>query len=712
MNPYLQKIEKALLHFTNPHGFLGLKEGRYIYQLSPNKKENFIMVKGELMPMELIDSRGIFVYESEEELSRDDYQVIHSDGTITLDPYSFRSSVSMVDVHLFDLGTHPELYKVLGSHFCNHDGVPGCRFAVYAPAARAVYLRCDMGNWREKVYPMRKVSDMGVYELFIPNCKDSMMYKFSMISQDYKEVLRSDPFGKKYELRPKSASMTYKEKPFLWSDRDYQSAKKRQSISRPINIYEMHLGAWHKGGIFPNFREIAGELVQYIKEMKYTHVEFMPITEYPLDESWGYQVTGYFAPTSRYGTADDFKYLVNHLHINNIGVVFDFVPAHFPKDVCFLSRFDGSAVFENDHPLMGTHPEWTTHIFDYSSKQVTNFLIASALFWIKEMHIDMIRVDAVQSILYLDHQRGEEYEPNHLGGVENLEGIAFLKKLNGAIKKYHPEVLVIAEDPSLYDGVTRSLEDGGLGFSMKWNIGWKHDLFKYISLSDEQKTKNHKMLLNSYKEIFREKYMLTISHDDVSGGAKSLVNRFSDKIEDKFAYLRLIYSVAIAHPGKKLFFMGTEVGQKEPFNEKDSFRKKPLSDHAQIKHKCFTRAINQLYLEEEVLFEIDFEEKGFAWIEPGDYNNSVISFLRKGVTGKLLVIHNFSRNSLENYFVSIPSIVSIKEIMNTDRCEYGGKGGENPRIKIHKDGRGVYLDVPRLSTVICKVVQGDKRRYV
>jgi 1,4-alpha-glucan branching enzyme len=712
MDPYLSKIKKALLNPSNPHGFLGLKEGRYIFQLSPNMKENFLIVKGERVAMQLIDSRGIFVYESDEKISRDDYKVIHSDGTIGLDPYSFPPSVSMVDVHLFDGGDHPELYKMLGAHFCMHDGAHGCKFAVYAPAARSVYLRCDMGNWREKVYPMRKVSDLGVYELFIPGCRDSMMYKFSMISKDYKEVLRSDPFGKKYELRPKSASMTHKEKPFLWADEKWAAARKEQTATRPINIYEMHLGAWNKSGIFPNFREIAGELVDYIKDMGYTHVEFLPITEYPLDESWGYQVTGYFAPTSRYGSAEDFKSLVDHLHINNIGVVFDFVPAHFPKDDCFLSRFDGTPLFENDHPLMGTHPEWTTHIFDYSSKQVTNFLIASALFWIKEMHVDMIRVDAVQSILYLDHQRGEDYEPNHLGGVENLEGIAFLKKLNGTIKKYHPDVLVVAEDPSLYDGVTRALEEGGLGFSMKWNIGWKHDLFEYLSLSDEEKRNNHKVLLNSYKEIFREKYILTISHDDVSGGEKSLVNRFSDCIEDKFAYLRLLYSVAITHPGKKLFFMGTEVGQEDSFSEKDSFRKKALSDHSQIKHKYFTRAMNHFYLEEKVLSEIDFDEKGFAWIDSSDYNNSVISFLRKGVTGKLLVVHNFSKQPLENYFVPIPSVTSINEVMNTDRRKYGGRGGSNSKIKIHGDRRGVYLDVPRLSTVICKVVLDDKRRFL
>ncbi|MCH9617080.1 MAG: 1,4-alpha-glucan branching enzyme GlgB [Chlamydiia bacterium] len=712
MDPYLSKIEKALPHFTNPHGFLGLQDNRFIYQFSPNTKENFLLIKGQRVAMQLIDARGIFVYESLEKISRDDYQVIHSDGSVGLDPYSFSPSISMVDVHLFDGGEHRELYNLLGSHFCIHDGVEGCKFAVYAPSAREVYLRCDKGAWREKVYPMRKVSDMGIYELFIPGCKDSMMYKFSMISKDHKEVLRSDPFGKKYELRPKSASMTYKEQPFQWADKGWLQQRKEQTLSQPVNIYEMHLGAWNKSGIFPNYREIAAELVGYIKEMGYTHVEFLPITEYPLDESWGYQVTGYFAPTSRYGTAADFKYLVNHLHVNNIGVVFDFVPAHFPKDDCFLSAFDGSALFENDHPLMGTHPEWTTHIFDYSSKQVVNFLIASALFWIEQMHVDMIRVDAVQSILYLDHQRGEDYEPNHLGGVENLEGIAFLRKLNGTIKKYHPDVLVAAEDPSLYDGVTRDVENGGLGFSMKWNIGWKHDLFQYLSLSDKEKRENHKVLLNSYKEIFREKYLLTLSHDDVSGGEKSLVNRFSDCSEDKFAYLRLVYSVAIAHPGKKLFFMGAEVGQKEPFNEKDSFRKKALCDHAQIKHKCFTAAINHFYLKEKVLSEIDFDEKGFAWIDSSDYNNSVISFLRKGVTGKLLVIHNFSLLSLENYFVPIPFVTSITEVMNTDKRKYGGRGGLNPHIKIHKEGRGAYLNVPRLSTVICKVVLDDKRQFL
>lgn len=708
MDRFFARIEKALLEGGNPHGYLGLAGKRYIYQLSPNAKENFIIVHGEQVEMELVDKRGIFVYESKEDLEPKDYQVIHSNGLVGHDPYSCSPSVPFVDVHLFDKGEHPGLYNMLGAHRCVHDGMEGVRFAVFAGDVLSVHLRCDIGNWRETIYPMRKISDLGVYELFIPGCPKDMMYKFSMMAKDGSIHLKSDPFAAKYELRPKSASMTTFQKEFHWSDKEWLKERKEKNFAKPVNVYELHLSAWAKTTAFPNFKEMAGELVSYVKEMGYTHVELMPIMEYPLDESWGYQVVGYFAPTSRYGTRDDFKFFVNYLHQNGIGIIFDFVPAHFPKDPCFLANFNGGALFEKDHPVMGTHPEWTTNIFDYASPQVQNFLIAAALFWIEEMHIDMIRVDAVQSILYLDHQRGEAFEPNHLGGVEHLEGIAFLQNLTNTIARKYPDVEVIAEDPSLFDGVTKKVEKGGLGFSMKWNIGWKHDLFHYLRFSEVEKKENFSMLLNSYKEIFREKYMLTISHDDVSGGAGPLIDAFTKNPEDKFAYLRLLHSVTIMHPGKKLFFMGHEVGEKAPFSEKDSWRKRGGIDHAQIKHKGFVRACNHLYLNEKALHEMDFDEKGFAWIDHSDYNHKVISFLRKGAKDRLLVVHNFSNNAWKNYFVPCPTISSIEEVMSSDEKSFGGDGVSNKDKAIRVVNHGVYLDVPRLGTIVCKVVFSDK----
>lgn len=710
MDRYTKHLKKWSKHSTNPHGFLGLKDGRFIYQFSPNKKEDYLFVKGERKEMTLVDPRGLFVYESGEELSREDYQIVHTDGTLGYDPYSCSPVTSFVDMHLFDEGEHDRLYKVLGSRFLNHNGFDGVCFTVYAPSAISVHLRCDMGEWREFVYPMRRVGDVGIFELFIPGCKESMMYKYHITTSDYKALLKSDPFGKRFEMRPKTATMTYKEEAFLWGDQGWIEKRREQSLAAPMNVYELHLGAWSKGGIFPNFRNIVTELVSYVKDMGYTHVELMPITEYPLDESWGYQVAGYFAPTSRYGTAGDFKYFVNYLHLHGIGVVFDFVTAHFPDDDAFLANFDGTPLFENAHPVMGKHPEWTTLIFDYESKQVVNFLIAAALFWVEEMHVDAIRMDAVQSILYLDFGRDEgEFERNHLGGVENIAGIKFLKKLNEKIHSLDTGVFMIAEDPSLYDGVTRALTKGGLGFSMKWNIGWRHDLFYYLSLSDEEKKVNHKLVLNSYKEIFREQYMLILSHDDVANGNSSLVNRFSEVEEEKFAYLRLLYSVAIAHPGKKLFFMGHEIAEEESFSEKGSWRKKPLNCASRLKHKCFTKEMNHFYLQSRPLYEIDFDEKGFAWIDASDYNRCVLSFVRKGAHDIQLVVHNFSKKVWKNYFVAIPGVISIKEMMNTDDIRYGGMGVMNDHIKVEEDSRGVYLDVPKLGTVICKVVLDDKK---
>ncbi len=701
MDPELSKISKKSLNTVNPHGLLGLQEKNTIYQFSPNKKENSILVKGKEQPMRLINSSGLFVYEVDHEISPLDYQVIHSDGTIAFDPYSCSPSLSLVDLHLFDSGEHYELYEVLGSHFCIHDGLEGVRFAVYAPNAVAVHLRCDLGNWRETIYPMRKLSEIGLFELFIPGCKSLMMYKYSITTKEYKTLLKSDPFGRAFEMRPKTATIVHKEKAFTWTDREWIKERKNEVLSKPMNIYELHLGAWNKGTIFPNFREIASELTMYIKEMGYTHVELMPITEYPLDESWGYQVTGYFSPTSRYGKSEDFKYFMNHLHMHGIGVVLDFVPAHFPKDESFLANFDGGPVFEDPHPVMGEHPAWGTLIFNYDCKKVVNFLIASVLFWIKEMHIDILRIDAVQSILYLNYERNDgNFESNHLGGVENFKGIEFLKQLNSIVKQRHPGVFVIAEDTSLYDGVTRCVNTDGLGFAMKWNIGWFNDLSTYLSFSNEEKTINHRLLLNTYREVFREKYLLTISHDEVSKGRKSLLNKFTEEESEKFAFLRLLYSVAICHPGKKLFFMGHEVGETLEFDEKSSWRKRPLRDHAQLKHKCFTKEMNHFYLQHKALYEIDFDEKGFAWVDTSDAKHNVISFIRLGLHEKLLVVHNFSRSGLKDYKVAIPEVVSIEEVFNTDGKLFGGEGVANPLIQIK--AQAIFLNLPKLSTVICK----------
>jgi 1,4-alpha-glucan branching enzyme len=712
MNCYLSKISNRIKNTSNPHSYLGLQEDNLIIQFSPNRKENTILVRGEEKQMELFDSRGYFLYQSCEPLTIFDYQIIHSDASVGFDPYSVTPSVSLVDIHLFDRGEHYALYNFLGSHVREHDGLIGTSFAVFAPNAQYVHLRCDLGNWREKIYPMRKSSDLGIFELFIPGLIKPIMYKYSITTKQAQEILKSDPFARRYELRPKNASIVHKVKAFPWTDQNFLKARKQQHNSSPMNIYELHLGAWSKTKDFANYREIAVDLVSYVNEMGYTHIELLPITEHPLDESWGYQVVGFFSPTSRYGTEEDFKYFVNYLHNHGIGIILDFVPAHFPEDESFLANFDGNFLFENPHPVMGKHPEWGTLIFNYSSAQVRNFLISAALFWIEQMHIDGLRIDAVGSILYLDYYRQEGgYEQNHLGGVENFEGIAFLKELNSVIKQKHPDVYIIAEDSSLYPAVTKDSLWGGLNFCMKWNMGWCSDLFKYLSYTKEEKILKHGELLNSYKEVFREKYLLAISHDDVSAGKKSLLNKFSEVEEEKFAYLRLIYSVAIAHPGKKLFFMGHEIGENEEFNEKYSFRKLPIVEHAKLKNKKFTRDMNKLYKKEKALYEIDFDPKGFCWIDHSDASNQVICFLRRGIEEKLLIVHNFSKQNLENYFIAIPGVINIEEIINTDQIQYGGSGIINSEIGLEGEKRGIHLNIAKLSTSICRVSL-DKNVYI
>lgn len=701
---------KKSLNTINPHSFLGLHDKRLIYQFSPNKKENTIIIDGKKISMEPLDHQGYFYYESPRELSSKDYQIIHTNGHIGLDPYNFSSSFSLVDGHLLTEGKHLKLHEALGSHICTHDGVVGTRFAVYAPNAICVHLRCDLGNWREKIYPMRKVFGTGVFELFIPGATQTMHYKYAITTKNYKTVLKSDPFARHFEMRPNTASKVHKCGGFKWTDKEWLKKRRNQTLQAPMNIYELHLGSWCSYSRFPNYKEIASDVANYVKEMGYTHVELLPIKEHPLDESWGYQPSGYFAPTSRYGTPDDFKYFVNHLHMMGIGVVFDFVSAHFPKDESFLSHFDGGPLFENEDPVMKHHPVWDTLIFNYSSAQVRSFLISSILFWIEEMHIDIIRVDAVHSILYLNYGREDgAFKTNEYGGVENLEGIDFLKELNTTVQENHPDVMMIAEDSSIHGDITKSIDDGGLGFSMKWNVGWYNDLSQYMKMSDHDKQTHHKQLLNSYKEAFHEKYLLTISHDEVSCGRGPLISQFSNDPEKQYAFLRLLYSVAIAHPGKKLFFMGTEVGEKIEFDEKRSWRKSPLKDHGMIKHKGFTKAINHFYLNNKALFEIDFDEKGFAWIDHSDYNRNVLSFVRKSTLDRLLVIHNFSSKSYEDYIVNIPGVIEIEEVFNTDEKVFGGNGLVNPEIEIDEHQRGIHLNVPALGTVICKVVLDDKK---
>lgn len=694
----------------NPHQFLGLHQianGQKLLRVfAPEKQEHSIVLQSEIRPMTQIHRSGIFSLMLPNEITRKDYRLISHDGTRYIDPYSFPPLFTNTDGYLFHEGKHYKIYDVLGSHVMNYEGVEGTRFAVWAPNAHSVSVVGDFNGWKERTHLMRKIEGAGVWELFVPGCHDGANYKYSIVTPSHERILKSDPFARRFELRPLNASIVSKTNEFIWHDADW--IKKRRtsfSLDGPMNIYEMHLGSWaKKKHEFPNYREVASEVVAYVKDMGFTHVEILPITEHPFDESWGYQVTGYFAPTSRYGSIEDFQYMINHFHMHGIGVILDWSPAHFPSDEFSLGKFDGTCCYEKDDELMGWHPVWKTQLFDYSKNEVKNFLIASALFWIEKMHIDAIRVDAVESMLYLDYFRESgEWKPNVEGGNENLEAIEFLKKLNSAIHELHPGVITIAEDASLFPKVTQPVEWGGLGFDMKWNLGWTHDTHEVFKAQPEKRLEKKKELFQSYQDIFRERYVLPCSHDEVANEKKNFFPRTPVDEEKIFSDFRLYYSAAMCHPGKKLFFMGHELAQRQEWNVKESIHWHLLSDQRHILWKRFVRKMNLFYLKHPALWEIDFDQKGFAWIDKSNYNHPIISFIRHGVSESLVCVHNFADVMVDEYQVHLPKISAVKEVFNTESIEFGGTDVSNLNIARFPDESGFTVHLPPLSTVILAV---------
>jgi len=695
---------------TNPHRILGLhslengqKEIRF---WAPNKKHLNFYYKGESKRANLIDSSGLFTFLVPPSTTFEDYRLIYPNGLVAHDPYTFASTFSKVDSVRFIKGIHYEIYDSLGSHIAECEGVKGVKFAVWAPNAKRVSIVSEFNHWKEFTFPMRKIEESGVWEIFIPGLDEGIKYKYAILSKNGKSNWKSDPYSHQFELRPQTASVVSSSTHFPWRDSEWMQERIRKSaLDGPMNIYEMHLGSWQKkkGGHF-NYRELAAEIVPYLKDMGYTHLEIMPITEHPLDESWGYQVTGYFAPTSRFGTLEDFQYFVNHLHMHHIGVILDWAPGHFPSDDFSLTKFDGEALYEKNHDIMGWHPEWKTHIFDYANLQVTNFLIASALFWLEKMHIDGIRVDAVESMLYLDYARKDgEWIANQNGGNENLEAIEFLKHLNSIVHQKIPGILMIAEDSSLFEGVTRPLEWGGLGFDLKWNLGWMNDTLQFMQRDPIYRKYHMPELLLGFDEVFRERYILPISHDEVVHGKKSLHQKMPLDEWHKFAQMRLYYSAALCHPGKNLFFMGLELGQKTEWDCKDEIHWDLLKSHMHIKWKKFVRAMNKFYLKHNSLWEIDFDKKGFAWIANNDYNHSVISYLRKGIDSHLVCVHNYTPTEFDEYVIPLANVKSVNELFNSDEPMYGGTERKKVKHQAICNQTGFAIQMPPLATLIFEV---------
>ena len=608
------------------------------------------------------------------------------------------------------------LWKQMGSHPHTENGQDGWRFRVWAPSAKQVCLMGGFNNWDANALPMT-LRDGGVWEIFVPGLKQYDAYRYAVHTADGRVLTKSDPYAFHAEFRPDTASRCCDLSGYPWGDRAWISRRRRQSAyDRPMNIYEVHLGSWRRGegGAFLPYREIARWLIPYVKQMGYTHVELLPVTEHPLDESWGYQCTGYFAATSRFGTPHDFMYLVDELHKAGIGVILDWVPAHFPKDDFGLFEFDGTTLYEYADPLKREHPDWGTRIFDYSKKEVQDFLISSALFWLEEYHIDGLRVDAVASMLYLDYGReGKEWLPNINGGRENLEAVDFLRRLNETVFAQHPHVLMIAEESTSWPKVTAPTYDGGLGFNLKWNMGWMNDICHYLKMDPYFRQYHHKDITFSLMYAFNENFVLPISHDEVVHMKGSLFNKMPGSNEEKFAGVRAFYTYMLTHPGKKLMIMGSEFGPWNEWHYEYSLdwhlidEQNEYSKPYRQTHEFFKRA-NALYLSSPALWQQDTSWDGFRWICADDAPGNTAIYLRFDKKGRaLLVAVNFSPVYRANYRIGVPWAGRYEEVLNTDHVDFGGEGRCNTPMKsesipCHGMEQSLQVDIPPLGAVVLR----------
>ncbi len=594
--------------------------------------------------------------------------------------------ISEADQYLFAQGTHYDIYKKLGAHPSEEDGVSGTYFAVWAPNAASVHVIGSFNGWNEEANSLTKLGPGGIYSAFIPGVGTGELYKFLITTPDGRKLYKADPFANAAEYRPGTASVTTDLSGIKWSDDTWMGARaKKDWNAEPIAIYECHIGSWmkHPNGEegFYNYREFADRIVEYLKGMKYTHVELMGIAEHPFDGSWGYQVTGYYAPTSRYGTPEDFAYLVNKLHKNNIGVILDWVPAHFPRDAHGLAEFDGVCIFEDPDTRRGEHPDWGTKIFNYGKTEVKNFLIANALYWIKEFHIDGLRVDAVASMLYLDYGKQDgQWLANKYGGNQNLEAIEFFKHFNSVIRGGFPGVLTIAEESTAWPKVTGDVEDDGLGFSFKWNMGWMHDFCEYMKLDPLFKKNNHHALTFAMSYNGSENYILPLSHDEVVHLKCSMVNKMPGYQVDKYANLRTGYTYMFGHSGKKLLFMGQEFGQEREWSEERELDWFLLQEPLNKGMQEYVKELLNLYRKNPAMYEVDRDWTGFEWVNCDDCDRSIYSFMRKSKDGKkkLLFVLNMTPIKRENFEVGVPGKKKCKLVLNSDEVRFGGNGNEIP----------------------------------
>ena len=638
----------------------------------------------------------------------------NGDEVTYFDPYVFEPVIDPIDISLFNEGKHYSIYEKMGAHPMTVDGVEGVLFAVWAPNADRVSVVGNFNNWDGRRHPMRKLDYSGIYELLIPGKLVGEIYKYEIKAKSGQVFMKSDPYAFSSEVRPANASrivdISYKWKDAAWMEK----RENKNTDEQPMAIYEMHLGSWKRptdGREFYNYRDIASLLADYLLMMNYNYVELMPIMEHPYDPSWGYQVTGYYAPTSRYGSPADFMYFVDYLHSKGIGVILDWVPAHFPKDEHGLGRFDGTALYEHEDPKRGEHPHWGTYIYNYGRNEVRNFLVANALYWAEKYHIDGIRIDAVASMLYLDYGRGDgEWLPNIYGGNENLEAIDFIKELNSKMHELHKGVIMIAEESTAWPMMTHPVEAGGLGFDYKWNMGWMNDFLNYMKLDPLYRKYHHNDLTFSMVYAYSEKFILVLSHDEVVHEKGSMIAKMPGGYEDKFSNLRVAYGYMMTHPGKKLLFMGQEIAQFTEFNENAEVDWSLFEFDAHVFMQGYVKELNELYKTEPALYELDSSPEGFTWINCNSANTSLLSYVRKGKkeSDTLLIICNFTPMEHKAYKLATPSGGRWQEIFSSDNNRYGGEGRNNKTVKQAKkaecDGQEHYISVtvPPLSISVFK----------
>jgi len=711
----------------DPHSILGthkLENQNVVIRAWHPQAKMAEIICGKQPPqmMTRLDNQGLFAVRLKDPAGSGHRFIFHGKNSTSweaLDPYSFTPTLGELDLHLIREGRHQRLFEYLGAIYRNHAGIDGVSFTVWAPNAERVSVVGDFNQWDGLRTPLRSLGRSGIWEIFIPGMMPGTVYKYEIRTKSGDLRLKSDPLAFSMELRPQTAAIVFDQHNFTWNDQSWEKQRATlQAADAPLVIYEVHLGSWKRcpeeNNRVLNYRELAPQLVSHVKKLGFTHIELLPISEYPLDESWGYQVSGYYAPTKRYGSPDDFKFFVDYCHQHEIGVILDWVPAHFPKDDFGLRFFDGTALYEHADPRLGEHPDWGTLIFNFNRPEVANFLAANAWFWFEMYHIDGLRVDAVASMLYLDYSRKEgEWLPNHLGGRENLEAITFLKELNHNINHLYPHRLMIAEESTSWPGVSQPTEFGGLGFRHKWNMGWMNDTLSYFAIDPLYRSHHHDQITFSIIYAFSEHFLLPFSHDEVVHGKGSLLNKMPGDRWQKFANLRLLLSYQFTHPGKKLLFMGNEMAPDKEWNFAESLDWHLLDeDPDRQKFFHFITDLIHLYRQLPALWQKDDDDSGFAWIDCHDYENSILVYQRRGKDEKdtIICVLNLTPLTHHNYRIGLPWNGNYSELFNSDAEIYGGSNQGNlgkitsTEVPFHNQITSAEITIPPLGALILKKI--------